>query len=147
MMHPESRILLTLCGALCVALFSGTLGAEERKPAVPTGWKFTFPDGDRAAGKLLFFDRLACDSCHNRPTAGVTRKPGYGGIGPDLVGYSALPKEYLAEAIIRAHKVVAAPGYVVREGGPAMGNYNHLLLVQELVDLVAFLRAPETKKQ
>ncbi|HXV85032.1 MAG TPA: cytochrome c [Candidatus Binatia bacterium] len=50
-----------------------------------------------------------------------------GGVGPDLTGYSALPKEYLA-------------GYVVKEGKASMGNYNHFMTIQEMIDLVAFLR-------
>lgn len=62
------------------------------------------------------------------------------GAGPDLKGYAALPKEYLAESIVKSHTVVAAPGYTVKEGRAAMGEYNHFLTVQELVDLVAFLK-------
>ena len=62
------------------------------------------------------------------------------GAGPDLNGYSVLPKEYLAESIIKFHSVVAAPGYSVKEGRASMGEYNQFLTVQELVDLVAFLK-------
>jgi hypothetical protein len=51
-----------------------------------------------------------------------------------------LPKEYLASSIIKMHPVVAAPGYTVKEGKAALGNYNHFLTVQELIDLVAFLK-------
>jgi len=50
------------------------------------------------------------------------------------------PQEYLAKSIIKAHTVVAAPGYVVKEGQAGMGKYNHFMTIQELVDLVAFLR-------
>jgi len=42
--------------------------------------------------------------------------------------------------IIKSHTVVAAPGYSVKEGRASMGEYNHFLTVQELVDLVAFLK-------
>ena len=44
------------------------------------------------------------------------------GAGPDLNGYSVLPKEYLAESIIKFHSVVAAPGYSVKEGRASMGE-------------------------
>jgi hypothetical protein len=138
------RALAILLCVLSVAMVPVTAHAEP--PKVPEGWKFTLPDGDPAAGKTLYFDRLSCDSCHRLTGAGVAMKPGYGGKGPDLDGYAVLPREYLAEAIIKAHKVVAAPGYAVTEGGAAMGNYNHLLVVQELIDLVAFLRAPAASK-
>jgi hypothetical protein len=142
-MQARWRVLAIPFCVLSVAVVLGPAHAQQ--PKVPDGWKFTMPDGDASAGKTLFFDRLACDSCHKLTGAGAPRKPGYGGKGPDLDGYAVLPKEYLAEAIIEAHRVVAAPGYAVKEGGAAMGNYNHLLVVQELIDLVAFLRAPGGK--
>jgi len=49
-------------------------------------------------------------------------------------------EEYLVESIIKAHTVVAAPGYTVEEGKAAMGNYNHFMTIQEMIDLVAFLK-------
>jgi hypothetical protein len=36
--------------------------------------------------------------------------------------------------------VAAAPGYVVKEGKAAMGNYNHFMTIQEMIDIVAFLK-------
>ena len=97
------------------------------------------PDGEAASGRTVFL-RMQCHTCHEvkLPRESLA-KPG-GNIGPNLTGYSALSKEYLAESIIKAHTVVAAPGYEVKEGKAAMGNYNHFLTIQELVDLVAFLR-------
>ena len=84
---------------------------------------------------------MQCYSCHAINIPGETLPSDAGGIGPDLTpGYSKLPAEYLAESIIKAHTVVAAPGYVVREGKAIMGNYNHFLMVQELIDRVAFLK-------
>ena len=38
----------------------------------------------------------------------------------------------------------AEPGYTVKDGKAAMGNYNHFLTVQELIDLVAFLKQGAT---
>jgi hypothetical protein len=46
----------------------------------------------------------------------------------------------LRKSIMKAHTIVAAPGYTVKEGKAAMGNYNHFLTIQELIDLVAFLK-------
>jgi hypothetical protein len=57
-----------------------------------------------------------------------------------LTTYSALPKEYLAESIIKAHTIVAAPGYTIKEGKASMGNYNHFMTIQEMIDIVAFLK-------
>ena len=45
-----------------------------------------------------------------------------------------------AESIIMAHTVVAAPGYVVKEGKASMGNYNHFMTIQEMIDIVAFIK-------
>jgi hypothetical protein len=86
---------------------------------------------------------MQCYSCHAIEIPGETLPPDAGGIGPALTAtYAKLPTEYLAESIIKAHTVVAAPGYVVREGKAMMGNYNHFLTVQELIDLVTFLTHP-----
>jgi hypothetical protein len=114
-------------------------GAGAAQPSVPKGWKFTFPEGDQKAGRTVFMN-MQCYTCHQIKIPGEKLPPGAGGIGPDLTGYSALPKEYLAESIIKAHTVVAAPGYVVKEGKASMGNYNHFMTIQEMIDLVAYLK-------
>jgi len=119
--------------------FGQAQGASPAKPSVPKGWKFSFPDGDPKAGKTVFMN-MQCYSCHTIVIPGEKLPSGAGGVGPDLAGYSALPKEYLAESIIKAHTVVAAPGYAVKEGKASMGNYNHFMTIQEMIDLVAFLR-------
>ena len=60
----------------------------------------------------------------------------------DAYRYAVLPKEYLAESIIKSHTVVAAPGYAVKEGRAAMGEYNHFLTVQEVI-MAAILQQGE----
>jgi hypothetical protein len=66
-----------------------------------------------------------------------------GDIGPNLtVGYHNMSREYLAEAIIKAHTVVADPTYEMAEGQAGMGKYNDYLTVKELTDMVAFLKQP-----
>jgi cytochrome c2 len=116
-------------------------------PKVPAGWTFTFPEGNPASGEKVW-EHLECDTCHTIAGSRAPR-PGHGAIGPELSGYGLLPREYLAESIIKAHTVVAAPGYVVEKDKATMGNYNHFLTVQELIDLVAFLRTkgPNTTLQ
>lgn len=107
-------------------------------PAVPAGWTFALPEGNAVSGKKAW-EHLDCDSCH--AIAGTAEaRGGRGAVGPELSGYGVLPREYIAESIIKAHTVVAAPGYVVEKDKATMGNYNHFLTVQELLDLVAFLR-------
>jgi cytochrome c553 len=120
---------------------AGAPGAKPTaEPRVPDGWAFTVPEGDAKAGQTVFMT-MQCYSCHAIHISGETLPTDAGGIGPDLSpGYAKLPAAYLAESIIKAHTVVAAPGYVVQEGKAIMGNYNHFLTAQELIDLVAFLK-------
>ena len=139
-MKPRIPYALTLTLAL---LISGVALAQKattaKPPSVPKGWSFSFPDGNQETGKQLFV-KMECYACHTikLPKESLAARPGK--VGPELTGYSVLPKEYLASSIIKAHTVVAAPGYTVKEGKAAMGNYNHFLTVQELIDLVAFLK-------
>jgi mono/diheme cytochrome c family protein len=129
---------LTLTLALLLSGIALAQKATPAKPSVPKGWSFSFPDGDPNTGKQLYV-QLECYACHTikLPKESLAARPGK--VGPELTGYSVLPKEYLASSIIKAHTVVAAPGYTVKDGKAGMGNYNHFLTVQELIDLVAFL--------
>jgi cytochrome c2 len=142
-------ILLAVVFAHVVTLAITYVGRAAGAPAVPKapqGWKFTFPDGNPKTGQTVFMN-MQCYTCHRIKIPGEKLPPDAGGIGPDLAGYSALPKEYLAESIIKAHTVVAAPGYVVKEGKAAMGNYNHFMTIQEMIDIVAFLKRAEGKSK
>ena len=114
--------------------------ADQATPKVPEGWTFTLPAGNASSGRAVYV-RMECSACHR--LQGIPEAPprGTAGVGPDLTGYSALPAEYLADSLIRSHTIVAAPGYYVKDGVAGMGNYNHFLTVQELIDLVAFLRS------
>lgn len=141
-MKDKSTIImaaLTASGLLYLAGVVWSAGAPAT-PKVPQGWQFSLPDGDANAGKNVFLN-MKCYSCHAIEIAGEKLPPSRSkGAGPGLTGYAALPKEYLAESIIKFHTVVAAPGYTVKEGRAAMGEYNHFLTVQEVIDLVAFLK-------
>jgi cytochrome c len=141
-MMDKAKIImarLTLGGLLLLAVPSWCAGATAT-PKVPQGWKLSLPDGDANAGKTVFLT-MKCYSCHAIEIPGEKFPPSRSkDAGPTLTGYGVLPKEYLAESIIKFHTVVAAPGYVVKEGRAAMGEYNHFLTVQEVIDLVAFLK-------
>lgn len=129
---------LILAMSLFTVAVSGAAGSPA-SPKVPQGWKFTFPDGQPSAGKTVFLN-MQCYSCHTINIPGEKLPFRARGIGPDLTGYSGVSNEYLAESIIKAHTIVAAPGYTVKDGRVAMGEHNHFLTVQELIDLVAFLK-------
>ena len=139
-MHTLWKRFALTCG-ITLAL-AGIAAAQEvtgSTPQVPAGWAFTFPDGNAKDGHTTFM-RMECYSCHVLKGVKDQVPADSGNIGPDLTGSQSLPKEYLAESIIKAHTVVATPGYTVTEGKAGMGNYNHFMTIQELIDIVAFLR-------
>jgi cytochrome c5 len=140
LMKQRTLILALALGViLSQTTFWQAQGASPTTPSVPKGWKFSFPDGDPKAGKTVFMN-MQCYSCHAIQIPGEKLPSDAAGIGPELTGYSALPKEYLAESIIKAHTVVAAPGYAFKGGKASMGNYNHFMTIQEMIDIVAFLK-------
>ena len=141
MIHRSTTIVAALIafGVLFLGAMAWSAGAPAA-PKVPPGWKFSLPDGDANAGKTVFLN-MKCYACHAVEIPGEKLPPSRSkGAGPGLSGYGVLPKEYLAESIIKFHSVVAAPGYTVKEGRAAMGEYNHFLTVQEVIDLVTFLK-------
>ena len=127
--------------ALVLATHTGTAVAQTSEPKVPEGWRFELPAGDADDGKAVFM-KMRCFTCHAVRVPGEPAPADMGDVGPALgSGYAKLPAEYLAESIMKAHAVVAAPGYRPREDVAGMGNYNYFLTVQELLDLVAFLKS------
>ncbi len=141
-MKERLSVIFASCVLAILIATASLIGAAAAPatPKVPQGWQFAFPDGNAQAGKIVFLN-MRCYSCHAIEIPGEKLPPSRSkDAGPALTGYSALPKEYLAESIIKPHTIVAAPGYTVKEGRAAMGEYNHFLSVQELIDLVAFLK-------
>jgi len=135
----STRVRLIASSALILALTTVTTAQSE--PRVPEGWHFELPSGDAAAGKTTFM-KMRCFACHATLEQGDTAAADMGDTGPALgSGYAKLPAEYLAESIIKAHTVVAAPNYRARDDAAGMGNYNYFLTVQELVDLVTYLKS------
>lgn len=138
----KEGLFVTFASCVLVIATASLIGAAAAPapPKVPQGWNFSLPEGDAKAGKTVFLN-MKCYSCHTIEIPGEKLPPSRSkGAGPALTGYAALPKEYLAESIIKPHTIVAAPGYALKEGRATMGEYNHLLSVQELIDIVAFLK-------
>jgi hypothetical protein len=139
-----TRIWLS-CAVLAGVLLGPAPGRAENRaaPTLPKHWKFTLPAGDAVAGKAAFI-KMDCPSCHTVPGVALPRERTSGGVGPDLgPGYAKLPPEYIAESIIDSHKHIA--GTLEKYTGldkvsSKMGDYNGLLSVRELIDIVAFVR-------
>ncbi len=108
---------------------------------VPKGWKFTIPVGDPKQGRRLFV-KFECYKCHKIEGERFPGKPGeVGGLGPDLTGMGVHSAEYLAESILNPNAVLLeGDGFLGGDGLSKMPSYNDVLTLQELVDLVAYLK-------
>jgi mono/diheme cytochrome c family protein len=118
-----------------------TMEELHRLGGVPRGWKFTLPPGDAERGKHVFVD-AGCYKCHaitdaGLPEAGAEKKP-----GPALTGMGGHhPAEYFAESILTPNAVIVdGPGFTGPDGLSIMPSYADSLSVQQLLDLVAFLK-------
>ncbi len=113
--------------------------AEHVEHGTPEGWKFTWPKGDPVKGREVFV-KLECYSCHE--VQGEKFPAPSGDIGPELSMMGPLhDAEYFAEAIINPNAVVEkGKGYEAADGSSKMPSYNDLATVQEVIDLVAYLK-------
>ena len=131
--------------AFVLAVLVDVAPATGAEPRLPRNWRFGLPPGTASAGEQVFV-KMECYSCHtvaSRRFGDPAQNPG--GIGPDLTGaHARLPREYLAESVVNFERYIAhgqyKKGYVAADGTSRMGDYNDLLTVRELLDLVEFLR-------
>jgi mono/diheme cytochrome c family protein len=130
----------------------GALHAQSPPPGAPTaghgdhgtpvGWKFTWPKGDLAKGREVFL-KLECYSCHEVKGERFPAPRERDTVGPELSAMGPLHEpEYFAEAIINPNAVIEkGKGYEAADGSSKMPSYNDAVSVQEVIDLVAFLRS------
>ena len=116
-----------------------TMADLHASGGVPRGWSFTPPAGDVARGRQVFV-RSGCFACH--AVAGESFPPA-SGVGPDLTEAGEHhPAGYLLESVINPNAVIVqGPGHTGPDGLSIMPSYADRLAVQELLDLVAYLRA------
>ena len=106
---------------------------------------FRLPDGDPAKGKAAFV-ALQCHTCHT--VAGETELPAPSGSvkAPVLIGGEVVKvKTYgeLVTAIIHpSHNLSPSLQKEWMEQGKLspMGSFNHLMTVEQMIDLVAYLQ-------
>lgn len=108
----------------------------------PAGWKFTLPGGDPARGRAVF-EKLECYSCHEVRGQGFPAPPDRPAAGPELAGMAPMHEaEFFAEAIVNPGAVIdRGRGWEGPDGSSKMPSFNDAMTVQELVDLVAFLKS------
>lgn len=119
--------------------------------AMPKGWRFALPPGNVDAGRKAFAD-FECFKCHAvQGEAFPAPMPDQGGVGPALSGMGSMhPAEYFAEAIINPNASAAwrikfhkeeKKGYLGPDGKSKMPSYNGTMSIQQLIDLVAYLKS------
>jgi mono/diheme cytochrome c family protein len=108
----------------------------------PKGWTFRLPQGNPAKGREVFA-KLECYSCHEVKGEKFPAPSDKGKVGPELAMMGPLHEaEYFAEAIVNPSAVIdKGKGYQAPDGTSKMPSFNDSLNVQELIDLVAFLKA------
>jgi mono/diheme cytochrome c family protein len=113
--------------------------AEHVDHGTPEGWKFAWPQGDPVKGREVFV-KFECYSCHE--VRGEKFPAPSGDIGPELSMMGPLHGvEYFAEAIINPNATIQkGKGYEAADGASKMPSYNDLATVQEVIDLVAYLK-------
>jgi cytochrome c553 len=106
----------------------------------PAGWKFKWPNGDPAKGRQVFA-KLECYSCHEVKGEKFPAPTDKAKVGPELSMMGPLHEAlYFAEAIINPSAAIEpAKGYNAADGSSKMPSYNDSMLVQEVIDLVAYL--------
>jgi mono/diheme cytochrome c family protein len=110
----------------------------------PKGWTFRLRPGDAHEGRELFIT-LGCQQCHlvkGEKFPEADRGPG--DVGPELtrIGTEPHPAEYLAEHIVNPNRVIlTGEGFSGKDGMSVMPGYAHVLKVEDLADLVAYLQS------
>jgi len=128
-------------GRTAIRISADHAGVAMDPGGVPKGWRFTIPVGDPRAGRRLFV-KFECYKCHRVEGERFPGRPGeVGGLGPDLTGMGMHSAEYLAESILNPNAVLLeGDGFLGEDGSSKMPSYNDVLTLQELVDLVAYLK-------
>ncbi|MBT8183247.1 MAG: hypothetical protein KJN76_00285 [Eudoraea sp.] len=104
---------------------------------------FALPAGDIEEGKATY-KRLACNECHS--ISEIAWKGGNDSLNILLGGDVSIEKSYgdLVTSVINpSHKISRRykQQATTEEGLSKMKNYNELMTVQELIDLVTFLQS------
>lgn len=119
---------------LVIAFLLSLVGCSQKE--------FNLPPGDAEAGRATFV-LLQCNDCHS--VEGVEYVGG-GDIDVRLGGKTTKVKSYadLVTSVINpSHKLSRGqdPSTVSSEGESTMRDYNEVMTVQELVNLVTFLQS------
>jgi len=124
-----------------------TMEALHASGGVPKGWKFLVPSGDAAKGREVFVT-MECFACHEIKGEAFPKDAKRGHEpGPELTGMgSHHPAEYFAESILNPNRVIVqGAGYTGTDGLSTMPSYGDTMTLQQLVDVVAYLKSLNTE--
>ena len=148
------RVVILGCSLALAVMYAeglarGQVGAERGQPGGYETVRLTLPRGDADAGRQAFLD-LRCAACHQ--VAGETGFPDpiSSNPGPDLGAVAAQPAGLIATSIIapsHALSVNASGEVTARLEGilSPMGDYSRAMTVRQLLDLIAYLEAGDSR--
>jgi mono/diheme cytochrome c family protein len=144
-MVAGAAIIVVLLTAWFVRFGGAQVPGQDRghgHHGTPAGWRFTWPAGDPVRGRALFA-KYECFSCHEVRGEPFAVPQDADNVGPELAAMGpAHEAEYFVEAIINPNAVIErGKGYEAADGSSKMPSFNDTLTVQELLDLVAYLKA------
>jgi mono/diheme cytochrome c family protein len=140
------RLLLrvTLAGAIA-ALVLSLAAAQPRHGAHgdPPGWSFKLPPGGDPARGRVTFAKYECYACHEIRGEAFPAASQRDSLGPDLVSMATHhTPAFLAESIMNPNAFVdTGKGYAGHDGVSKMPSFSDSMTLQELVDVVAFLKS------
>ncbi len=126
---------------LCIVFTCLVLSACDSGVNASRG--FSLPQGDPEAGKLVFV-KYQCLSCHtlngfeSYPEHDIATPVTLGGISPKVTTYAQLVSSIINPSHVIARKYRPAPHE--QQIVSPMRNYNDVMTVTELTDLVVFLQ-------
>jgi cytochrome c2 len=138
-------VLLAVVAAISIpSVVHRTQAQQTPHPGhgTPEGWKFSWPSGDPVKGREVFV-KLECYSCHEVKGETFPVPAEKDKVGPELSAMGPSHEvAYFAEAIISPNAVIEkGRGYDGPDGKTKMPSYNDVATIQEIVDLVAYLKA------
>lgn len=133
--------------AVLIAAGLGATASDAQHPhgtqlyGTPGGWTFGLPTGDPAKGRQAFA-KFECFKCHEVKGEEFPAAADKENVGPELSMMGPLhDAEYFAESLVNPGKVIEqGKGYAATDGSSRMPSFNDSMSVQELVDLVAYLK-------
>src|SRR5262249_20060365 len=121
----------------------GTTAATPAPHGDPKNWKFKIPpNGDPVRGRAAF-EKFECFACHEVRGEQFPAPSKKDSLGPELSAMGGHHSAaFLAESIMYPSAWIdGGKGYAAADGSSRMPSLADSMTVQELVDLVAFLKS------